>query len=128
MLCPNQSTGYFKVTNEQVYALTDVSVEASLRCAKIGRGTDVTPPNRCEPSMHTSKERWLKHVLQPRESYEFSPGNLLFVTPGALLYGQMSIFIIYQPWKLPIHLNKEVRFETRRLPDGQVAWLHIPVD
>jgi hypothetical protein len=52
----------------------------------------------------------------------------MFVTPDALLYAQMSIFISYRPWELPFHLIKERRFETRRMSDGKVEWMHIPVD
>jgi hypothetical protein len=43
----NPFSGYFKITNVQGYPLTDVSVEASLRCAKIGRGSDTSPLSKC---------------------------------------------------------------------------------
>jgi hypothetical protein len=119
----NPLSTYFKITNEQVYALQDVSIEASLRCARMGRGSYTAPMERCEDSMHTSKKRWTKHALAPHEPYEISPGDLLFVTPGALLYAQMSIFVTFQPSRLPFHLNKEARFETWRLDDGSVQWL-----
>jgi hypothetical protein len=33
----NPISGYFKIANEQVYPLTDVGIEVSLRCARIGR-------------------------------------------------------------------------------------------
>ena len=73
-------SGYFKITNEQFYPIEDLSVEVSLRCAKIGRGTDTSPMNKCEPSMHTSKQRWTKHTLDgPTSSYEISPGEMLLV-------------------------------------------------
>ena len=71
-------SGYFKITNEQTYPIEDLSVEVSLRCAKIGRGNDTLPMNKCEPSMHTSKQRWTKHKLDAHEPYEISPGEMLF--------------------------------------------------
>jgi hypothetical protein len=124
----NPFSGYFKITNEQAYPLTDVGVEASLWCARIGRGDNTSPIDKCERSMRTSKQRWTKHVLEPHEPYEITPSELMFVTPAsALLYAQVSIFVTYKPWKLPIHGEKEFRFESRRLPDGKIEWLHIPV-
>ncbi len=124
----NPFSDYFKITNEQGYPLTDVSVEVSLRCAKIGRGSDTSPPSKCGPSMHTSKQFWKNRILEPHESFEITPGDPLFVTPGALLSAQISFFVSYQPWKLPLHLSKELRFQSRRLADGRVEWLHFPAD
>jgi hypothetical protein len=126
----NPFSGIYKITNEQGYPLTDVSVEASLRCAKIGRGSDTPPPGKCEPSMHTSRPLWTKHTLEPHETYEITPGDLLIVTPPtALLYAQISIFVSYRPWKLPIPLRTmEFRFQSRRLSDGKIEWLHLPAE
>lgn len=124
----NPLSGYFKVTNEQGYPLTDVSVEVSLRCARIGLGDNTSPMDKCLPSMHTSKQRWTKHTLEPHEPYEITPGDLIFVTPGALLYAQISFFVSYRPWKIPYHLDKELRFESRKRADGKIEWLHIPAD
>jgi hypothetical protein len=124
----NPLSAIFRITNENYYGLSDVAIEVSLRCATIGRGIDVAPPERCDPSMHTTKKRWTKHDLGPHEPYEISPGDLLFVTPGALLYAQVSIFVSFEPWIIPFRLTKEARFETRRRSDGAIEWLHIPAD
>jgi hypothetical protein len=124
----NPISGYFKITNEQVYPLTDVSIEVSLRCARIGRGDDTSPMDKCLPSMHSSKQLWSNHTLEPHEPYEITPGDLMFVTPGALLYAQISFFVSYRPRKIPYHLSKELRFESRRRSDGKIEWLHIPAD
>src|ERR1700692_1014581 len=124
----NPLSGYFKVTNEQGYPLTDVGIEVSLRCARIGLEDNTSPMEKCPPSMRTSKQLWTNHTLEPHEPYEISPGDLLFVTPGVLLYAQISFYISYKPWKVPYHLNKELRFETRRRSDGKIEWLHIPAD
>jgi hypothetical protein len=126
----NPLSGYYKITNEQGYPLTDVSVEASLRCARIGRGNNTSPMDKCEPSMHTSKRLWTNHTLEPHEPYEITPGDIFFVTPPtALLYAQISIFVSYKLWKLPIPFpKKEFRFQSRRLSDGKIEWLHLPAD
>src|ERR1700732_2458497 len=84
----NTISGYFRITNEQIYPLTDVGIEVSLRCARIGRGDDIAPMEKCRPSMHASKQLWTEHTLEPHEPYEITPGDLIFVTPGALLYAQ----------------------------------------
>jgi hypothetical protein len=124
----NPFSEIFKITNEQGYPLTNVNVEASLRCAKIGRGGDDSPVNRCEPSMHTAKSVWKNQTLEPHEPYELTPGDIMFVTPGALLYAQISLFVSFHPWILPISLTKELRFQSRRLHDGSIQWLHLPAD
>ncbi len=126
-LISNPLSGYFKITNEQTYPIEDLSVEVSLRCAKIGRGDD-TPIKDCPPSMHTSKQRWTKHTLDAHESYEISPGEMLFVTPGALLYAQLDVLVSFQPWKVPHRFDMPFRFETRRPSDGGIQWVHIPND
>jgi len=127
-LISNPLSGYFKITNEQTYRYEDLSVEVSLRCVKMGRGTDTSPMNKCEPSMHSSPQRWTKHTLDAHESYEISPGETLFVTPGALLYAQLDVFVSFQPWKVPWRIDRPFRFESRRLTDGTFQWLHIPND
>jgi len=124
----NPLSGYFKITNEQVYSLTDVGIEVSLRCARIGRGDYTAPMSNCQPSMSTSKQLWKNHTLEPHEPYEITPGDLIFVTPNSLLYAQISFFVSYRPWKIPYHLTKELRFESRRRADGKIEWLHIPAD
>ena len=124
----NPFSGYFKITNDQGYPLTNVGIEASLRCAKIGRGDDTSPPKECLPSMHNSKTVWTNHTLEPHEPYEITPGDLMFVTPGGLLYAQISIFVSYRPWRIPWTMTNELRFQSRRLSDGKIEWLHIPAD
>jgi len=124
----NPFSGYFKITNDQGYPLTNVGIEASLRCAKLGRGDDTSPPKECLPSMHNSKTVWTNHTLEPHEPYEITPGDLMFVTPGGLLYAQISIFVSYRPWRIPWTMTNELRFQSRRLSDGKIEWLHIPAD
>jgi hypothetical protein len=125
----NPFTGYMKVTNEQFYTITDVSIEAFSWCVKIGLGSDTSPVDRCERSMPSSTHRWLKRRLGPHEPYEITPGDVLLVTPPtALLYAQISISVRYEPWFLPLHFDKEMRFESRKRKDGRIEWLHIPLN
>jgi hypothetical protein len=51
----------YKITNEQAYPLTNVGVEVSLRCWKMGLGSDTLPLKSCLPSMHISKTLWKGH-------------------------------------------------------------------
>ncbi len=53
------------------------------------------------------------------EAYEISLGDVLFATPSALLYAEISINVTYTPWVLPYHLNKEIRFYSRRKENGE---------
>ena len=125
----NPFSGIFKVANNtQLYPLDDVRKEAYLWCAKIGRGTDTTPPTMCERGMASSKQQWNKRTLAADDSYEIDVGDVLFATPSALLYADISIKVIYTPWVVPYHLDKEFRFYTRRKDDGGIEWLHKPID
>jgi hypothetical protein len=67
-------------------------------------------------------------AIDAHEPYEISPGETLFVTPGALLYAQLDIFVSFQPRKVPWGIDEPYRFETRRLSDGGIQWVHIPND
>ena len=126
---PNPFTGYMKITNDQFYPLSDVSVTVFSWCMRIGSGTNISPVDRCDRSMPSASHRWSPHRLAPHEPYEITPGDVLLVMPPtALLYAQISILVRYEPWLLPIHFNKEMRFETRKLEDGRIEWLHIPLD
>jgi hypothetical protein len=124
----NPFSGIFKVANTQFYPLDDVRIEAYLWCAKIGRGTDTTPPTMCKRGMASSKQEWNKRTLAADDSYEIDVGDVLFATPSALLYADISIKVIYTPWVVPYHLNKEFRFYTRRKDDGGIEWLHKPLE
>ena len=53
---------------------------------------------------------------------------MLFVTPGALLYAQLDVFVSFKPWKVPWRIDRPFRFKSRRLTDGTFQWLHIPND
>ena len=124
----NPFSGTFKVANTQFYPLDDVRIEAYLWCAKIGRGTDTTPPTVCERGSASSKQEWNKRTLAADDAYDIDVGDVLFVTPSALLYADISIKVSYTPWVVPYHFNKEFRFYTRRKDDGGIEWLHKPLD
>ena len=101
------------MTNTTFYTLEDVRIEATLWCAKIGLGSDTTPVDRCERGMQSSRHEWNKRTLTADEAYEISLGDVLFATPSALLYAEISIDATYTPWVLPYNLNKEIRFYSR---------------
>jgi hypothetical protein len=46
----------------------------------------------------------------------------LFNTPLPVSDADISIQIIYRPWFLPWRRTAEVRWETRREPDGRLYW------
>jgi hypothetical protein len=51
----NPFSAIFKVANTRFYPLDDVRIQAYLWCAKIGRGTDTTPPTMCKRGMASSE-------------------------------------------------------------------------
>jgi hypothetical protein len=124
----NPFSGIFKVANLQNYPLHDVRIEAFPWCTKIGRGTDTTPPTRCERGMPSSKREWNHRTIAADDSYQVEVGNVLFATPAALLYADISIKVTFEPWFTPYHLQREFRFYTRRKDDGTIEWLHRPLE
>jgi len=124
----NPFSGIFKVANTEFYPLDDVRIEAYLWCAKIGRGTDTTPPSMCARGMASSKQEWNKRTLSGDDAYDIDVGDVLFATSYALLYADISIKVSYTVWEVPYHFSKEFRFYTRRKDDGRIEWLHRPLD
>jgi hypothetical protein len=124
----NPFSGIFKVANPRFYPLDDVRIEAYLWCAKIGRGTDTTAPTMCKRGMASSKREWNKRTLAADDSYEIDVGGVLFATPSALLYADISVKVSYTPWVVRYSFDKEFRFYTRRKDDGGIEWLHKPLD
>lgn len=123
----NPLSAVFELTNEQVYDLNDLGIEVSLRCGRIGHGTNTDSMDCKRPSMRSDNQRWSQHDLGAHRSYEFTPGDRLFITPGAMLYAQISIYVSFKPWLMPFWWpEQEYRFETRVRSDGKVDWLKIP--
>jgi len=119
----NPFSGVFKVSNGQFYPLKAVHIQAYLWCVKIGRGTDGTPPSKCEKgNIPSSRPAWNEDIA-PYGSRQIVAGEALYATPLSLLYAQISIKVSYQPWFLPIPLGREELFYTRRKDDGNVEWL-----
>jgi len=125
----NPFSGTFKVANSQVYPLEDVRIEAELWCAKLGRGTDTSPPDLCpHVGMPSSRKAWNQRTIGPDAAYQINIGEVLYATPGALLSADLSVKVSYRPWVLPFHLSKESRFYSRRKDDGTIEWLQRPND
>jgi hypothetical protein len=125
----NPFSGVFKVENDSVYPIKHARIVAYLWCAKLGMGTDTTPPSLCmKGNIPSSKSDWDDRTIAPHDSYEVNVGDVLFGTPQRLLYADISIKVTYQPWFLPSALEREQRFYTRRKDDGGIDWLHKPME
>jgi hypothetical protein len=116
------------VTNTTFYTLEDVRIEATLWCAKIGLGSDTTPVDRCERGMQSSRHEWNKRTLTADEAYEISLGDVLFATPSALLYAEISIDATYTPWVLHTTSTKRFASTLGRKENGEIEWLHKPLE
>jgi hypothetical protein len=124
----NPFSGIFKVANLQNYPLSDVRIEAFLWCNKIGRGTDTSPPTMCERGMASSRSEWNHRTIAADDSYQVEVGDVLFATPSALLFADISIKVTFDPWMIPFHFRREFRFYTHRRDDGIIEWLHKPLE
>ena len=109
--------------NGQIYPIEHVHIQAYLWCVKMGTGTDTTPPSMCEKgNIPSSMPAWNQDIA-PHGSRQISAGEVLFVTAHALLYAEISIKVSYQPWFLPVALEREDHFYTRRKDNGDIEWL-----
>ncbi len=125
----NPFSGIFKVENGQLYPIENVRIEAYMWCVKMGRGTDTTPPSMCmKGNIASSKREWNGRTIADHDAYEVTVGDVLFSTPQYLLYADISIKVTYQPWFIPYRLEREQRFYTRRKDDGEIEWLHKPLE
>lgn len=119
----NPFSGVFKAVNGQIYPIEHVHIQAYLWCVKMGTGTDTTPPSMCEKgNIPSSMPAWNQDIA-PHGSRQISAGEVLFVTAHALLYAEISIKVSYQPWFLPVALEREDHFYTRRKDNGDIEWL-----
>jgi hypothetical protein len=119
----NPLSGVFKVTNGQIYPIEHVHIQAYLWCTKMGIGTDTTPPSFCEKGNIPSSMPGWNQDIAAHGSRQINAGEVLFVTAHALLYAEISIKVSYQPWFLPVPLEREEHFYTRRKDNGDVEWL-----
>jgi hypothetical protein len=125
----NPFSGVFKIENGQFYPVEKVAIEAYLWCGKIGSGTDSTPPTMCKKgNIANSKKEWNNRTIAGHDAYEITVGDVLFSTPHRLLYADISIKVMYQPWFVPFRLEREQRFYTRRKDDEEIEWLHKPLE
>lgn len=119
----NPFSGVFKVMNEQFYPLQHVHIQAYLWCVKMGTGTDTSRPSMCEKgNIASSRPEWNKDIA-PHGSRQIIAGEALYGTSHAILYAEISMKMSYTPWFLPIQLEREDTFYTRRKDNGDVEWL-----
>jgi hypothetical protein len=119
----NPFSGAFKVANSQFYPLWHVRIDAYLWCVRMGTGTDTSRPSFCEKgNIPSSMPAWNQDIAS-HGSREIVAGEVLYGTPRALLYAEISIKVTYQPWYLPISLEREDHFYTRRKDNGDIEWL-----
>ena len=119
----NPFSGVFRVANGQIYPIEHLHIQAYLWCVKMGTGTDTTPPSVCEKgNISSSRSQWNLDIA-PHGSRQIIAGEVLYGTPRALLYAEISIKASYRPWFLPIPLEREDRFYTRRKDNGDIEWL-----
>jgi hypothetical protein len=125
----NPFSGVFKVENGQFYPIEDVRIATYMWCAKMGTGTDTTAPSLCKKgNIASSKKEWNNRTIAGHDAYEITVGDVLFGTPQHLLYADISVKVMYQPWFVPLRVEREQRFYTRRKDDGEVEWLHKPLE
>ena len=119
----NPFSGVFKIANAQFYPIQRVRVQAYLWCVRMGAGTNTTRPSLCiKGNIAGSRPEWNQDI-PARGSRQIVAGEVLYGTPNALMYAELSIKVSYQPWFLPISFEREDQFYTRRKDNGDIEWL-----
>jgi hypothetical protein len=75
---------------------------------------------------------WRAKALAMDEKYTITVDDIfrrpfLIDPPTSVKYADVSIIVIYDPWFVPWHREKEFRFETRPTA-GKLFWFARPVD
>jgi hypothetical protein len=119
----------FTITNTGIVPLTDIQPQLGICQYRADAPADLV--GGCEGSV-TSRlgyEPWRIHRLSFDERSTIRLWDALHPETGASLGGaDISIAIVYRPWFLPFHMQKEFRFFTRLGPDHKLMWMRRPID
>lgn len=87
-----------------------------------------TSSKRCRGELGTKLmfDPWFRPWLAIDEKYDIAIEDLFKAPP--LAYADIAISVTYNPWRLPVRLEKQFRFETRKMSDGKMYWFSKPID
>jgi len=71
---------------------------------------------------------WHARRLEMDEAFTLRLDDALRFPPQKLVHGDVSVIVQYQPWFIPIRMEKEFRFVTTADAAGIVTWRTRPVE
>ena len=93
-------------------------------------GSDIeSDPKRCNDPPIAGLIRWQVDWLDTDEKYELNLEDLLNIKPSDHIErADITIFIMYEPWRLPKQRTRQFRFLARPLSDGKIYWEPMPLN
>jgi hypothetical protein len=89
------------------------------------------PTQRCQSpdKARLFKAAWRDHALAADRSFSITLDDFMrFAAPAKFGGADISIVVEYQPWLIPVRLEKEFRFTTLPQIDGKLYWIARSLD
>jgi len=107
----------FTIANTNVVPIEHVQPMLGICTLVLTQNRDFEPDRECEGSLLTRfvRPQWAVRRLYMDERHTITIEDMIASKIG---YADISIVISYTPWFLPWRREKEFRFQTRKLSDG----------
>jgi len=118
----------FKITNTGFIPLE--SVQPAIGLCDFWTGSPKNLPDQCNGPLGSYQMRqWFVSTLARDETTEVRLDDLFNIIPPAQFgAADISIKVAFNPWIVPIHWQREFRFQTRPERDGKLSWIARPLN
>jgi hypothetical protein len=119
----------FKVTNTGFIPLE--SVQPAIGLCDFWTGSPKNLPDQCNGPLgpYLQMPQWFVSTLARDETTEVRLDDLFNIIPPAQFgAADISIKVAFNPWIIPIHWQREFRFQTRLERDGKLSWIARPLN
>jgi hypothetical protein len=118
----------FKITNTGFIPLE--SVQPAIGLCDFWTGSPKNLPDQCNGPLGSYQMRqWFVSTLARDETTEVRLDDLFNIIPPAQFgAADISIKVAFNPWIVPIHWQREFRFQTQLERDGKLSWIARPLN
>jgi len=119
----------FKITNTGFIPLD--SVQPAIGLCDFWTGSPKNLPDQCNGPLgsYLQMPQWFVSTLARDETTEVRLDDLFNIIPPAQFgAADISIKVAFNPWIVPIHWQREFRFQTRPERDGKLSWIARPLN
>jgi hypothetical protein len=127
---PNRFSTAFTIANTGLVPLENVSAVVYLGEIAFGKFS-INPPHSFRYDSKLAPQFWSGHRLSSDERFTITLTDILQYNsrdPEYFRGADIAIGVSYQVWKIPITLERQFRFTTKRQSDGQLYWYSSPMD